>query len=238
LHVIPALAPVGASLAPAADALVHEVKYVMPASSAAMTEAWLQAVCRAERERPPAWVCSVYVDRPGLELLDEKINSDYYKTKVRVRWYEPLAGAATGPAFLEIKQRAGTTRDKRRVALPVGGAEVAQWPLEDPRWLTLLAGAAGLVPGVLMPLLRMRYVRSRFLDLVTPTRIALDRNITVTAVHPRLAAGPLPAVLQSAIVEWKGPSPELPPALRVLTRLGARRQSYSKYLAGMLAAIR
>jgi hypothetical protein len=217
--------------------LVHEIKYVMPAASAGPAEAWLKATCRPERAYPPAWVCSVYFDSPGADLLEEKTNSDYLKTKVRVRWYEPLAGPAGGPAFLEIKQRAGTTREKRRLALSTPAADVAGWPLHDPRWLLLVAPAAARIGGPLAPVLRMRYVRSRFFDSLSETRVALDRHLEVTAVHPALRPRPVPAGLPWAVVEWKGTSPELSSGLRGLTRFGAGRQSFSKYLAGMLAAL-
>jgi hypothetical protein len=217
--------------------LVHEIKYVMPAASAGPAEAWLTATCRPERAYPPAWVCSVYFDHPGADLLDEKINSDYLKTKVRVRWYEPLAGPPGGPAFLEIKQRAGTTREKRRLALGTPAVELAGWPLHDPRWLNLIAPAAARVGGPLAPVLRMRYVRARFFDGLSATRVALDRHLAVTAAQPALRPRPLPAELPWAVVEWKGTSPELSSSLHGLTRFGARRQSFSKYLAGMLAAL-
>lgn len=229
---VPAIVPPAAPL----GSLVHEIKYVMPAASAGPAEAWLSAVCLPERAHPPAWVCSVYYDRPDGALLDEKINSDYLKTKLRVRWYEPLAGAGTGPAFLEVKQRAGTSREKDRILLAAPAAEVASWPLTDPRWLQLLAPASGLVRGPLGPVLRMRYVRSRFFDRLTATRVALDRALTVTGAHPSLRPGPLPAPVPWAVFEWKGQTPELSPALRGLTTFGAHRRPFSKYLAGMLAA--
>ena len=134
-------------------ALTHEIKYVMPAASAGPAEAWLNAVCRPERAYPPAWVCSVYFDRLDGTLLDEKINSDYDKTKLRVRWYAPLAGEAAGAAFLEVKRRTGTSREKHRIVLAEPAAEIASWPIVDPRWLRLLAPAAGLVSGPLRAVL-------------------------------------------------------------------------------------
>ena len=217
--------------------LVHEIKYVMPAASAAPAEAWLNATCRPERTYPPAWVCSVYFDHPSGALLDEKVNSDYLKTKVRVRWYEPVAGPARGSAFLEIKQRAGTTREKHRVALSSPAADVAGWALHDPRWLAVIAPAAARIGGPLGPVLRMRYRRARFFDGLSGTRVALDRDLTVIAAHPALRPRPLPAPLPWAVVEWKGTSPELSSSLGALSRFGARRRSFSKYLAGMLAAL-
>ena len=71
----------------------------MPAAHATPLASWLAAVCHPERAYPPARVVTVYFDTPDLALLGEKIDSDYLKTKVRVRWYAPLAGAGRGVAF-------------------------------------------------------------------------------------------------------------------------------------------
>ena len=83
----------------------------------------------------------------------------------------------------------------------------------------------------------MRYVRARYFDGQSGTRVALDRDLAVTEAHPALRPRPLPTELPWAVVEWKGTSPELSSSLRALTRFGARRHSFSKYLAGMLAAL-
>ena len=235
---MPCPVPESAALAASPAPLVHEIKYVMPAASAGPAEAWLNAVCRPERGFPPAWVCSVYFDRPDGGLLDEKINSDYLKTKLRIRWYEPLAGAPTGEAFLEVKRRAGTSREKHRIGLGVPAAEVRSWSIADPRWLGLLPPASGLVGGPLGPVLRMRYVRTRFFDGPSGARLALDRMLTVTAMHPALRPGPLPAVVPWAVFEWKGSTPDVSPTLRGLVGFGAHRRAFSKYLAGMLAGTR
>jgi hypothetical protein len=216
--------------------LVHEIKHVLPAASAGPVEAWLGAVCRSERDRPPAWVTSVYFDSPGLHLLDEKVNSDYLKVKVRVRWYESLDGTTGEPAFLEVKRRIGTRRDKQRSVVSLPGAALAQWALEDPRWLSLVAGADPAAGPGLRPSLKLRYVRTRFLCDGSGARVAADRRIEVVAVHRALAAVPVRAQVGQAVVEWKGLTADLPFHLRAITNFGARRQSFSKYLAAAQAA--
>ena len=216
--------------------LVHEIKHVMPAASAAPAEAWLGVVCRPEHERPPAWVISVYLDSPDLALLDEKVNSDYLKIKVRVRWYVTLNGAIGEPAFLEVKRRIGTRRDKQRTPIVVPASALARWPLEDPRWMPLVrATAPELEPG-LRPSLALRYIRSRFLCDLPAARLAADRRIEVTAVHRALGSGPRRADIGQAVLEWKGLTPDLPFHLRAITSFGARRQSFSKYQAAAQAA--
>lgn len=218
--------------------LTHEIKYVLPAGAAGSLAGWLGAVARPERARPPAWVVSVYFDTPGLSLLDEKVNSDYYKTKVRVRWYRAAdRHGSPSAAFVEMKRRIGNRRDKWRVPLGVGADALAGWSLDDPRWLHVLAplrALAPLPPG-LAPVLRLQYFRARFVDAAASARLAVDQHLTVAAVSPRLRARPLPALLPDAVFEWKGPSVELPVYLTPITRFGARRRSFSKYLAGMQA---
>ena len=74
-------------------------------------------------------------------MLSEKIDSDYLKTKVRVRWYGPGDSRAS-TVFAEVKHRIGNRRDKVRVMLDVTAAELARWPLWDSRWPALLAESA------------------------------------------------------------------------------------------------
>jgi hypothetical protein len=62
----------------------------------------------------------------------------------------------------------------------------------------------------------------------------LDSGIAATAAHPRIG-GQVPALLNLAVLEAKGASADLPPALRPVVRFGARRGAMSKYLACYLA---
>jgi hypothetical protein len=212
-----------------------ELKYVLPQSRAPFAVAWLASVARPEREYPPALVVTTYYDTPGLGLLDEKIDSDYLKTKVRVRWYAPLDGRpAAGPVFVECKLREGATRGKQRVAADVGATDLESLPLSAPLWPPLLDGLRREVPDLpadLAPVMRVVYARYRFTD-ARRARIAIDTGITVAAVNPgRLSCPPRLDSLPWAVFEYKGPGADLPPELAPITRLGARRTAFSKYLA-------
>jgi VTC domain len=212
-----------------------ELKYLLPRSRARFAAAWLASVARPERAYPPALVVTTYYDTPGLDLLDEKIDSDYLKTKVRVRWYAPLDGRpAEGPVFAECKHREGATRDKRRVITAVRPADLEALPLWAPLWPTLLAGLRAEVPELppdLAPVLRVVYTRSRFTDART-ARLAMDTDISVAAVNPaRLSCPPRIESLPWAVFEYKGHGADLPAQLAPVTRLGARRSAFSKYLA-------
>ncbi len=217
--------------------LEHEVKYIVPAAAGPSLAAWLGGVCRPERAYPPGRVVTVYFDTPDLALLGEKIDSDYLKQKMRVRWYAPLDGPGRGPAFAEVKRRVGNRRDKPRMPLPVDASELERWRLDDPRWLALAETVARGELGAgrnLSPVLRLTYTRRRFVEPQGTARVVLDTGIAATAAHPRIG-GQVPALLDLAVLEAKGASAELPPVLRPVVRFGARRGAMSKYLACYLA---
>lgn len=71
----------------------HEIKLELASGRAGAVAAFLAAYCRPDPEHPGGRVSTIYYDTPELCLLGEKTNSDFLKTKVRLRWY----GEPTGP---------------------------------------------------------------------------------------------------------------------------------------------
>jgi hypothetical protein len=215
--------------------LEREIKFLVPAGRSASLRAWLASVSRPEPRYPPALVCTTYFDTPDLSLLGEKIDSDYLKTKVRVRWYASLAGDPDGsPVFAEVKYRVGTRRDKLRVRIDADPSVLDATPLHSPIWVGLvdrLRAQAPAVPSRLQPILSLRYARYRYLDIATAARLTVDENITVTALNRTRVVGRVPAQLPVAVFECKGAHDDLPRHLGAVVRLGARRGSCSKFLA-------
>src|SRR5688572_26159644 len=115
----------------------RELKFAFPDVRADVARRWLDAICRRDPQFPAAVVSTIYYDTPDLTALGEKINSDYLKHKIRLRWYADLAGAPSGPAFVEAKLRVGTRRAKVRVQVPDSAEELAGWDLEDPRLVSM-----------------------------------------------------------------------------------------------------
>ncbi len=82
--------------------------------------------------------------------------------------------------------------------------------------------------------MHLTYRRERFIEAASGLRISLDSEITALRIADWAAAAPgirrLPGNLRSPIlVELKGGSRDLPPALATLAALGGRRESFSKY---------
>lgn len=207
---------------------MFESKFVAPAAAAAPLLRRLEHACAADGEHPDDEIHSVYFDSPRGDAVAEVDNGDYHKDKVRVRWY----GGGDSPAFVELKQKIGSRRNKVRVPVPELRRDL---PLHHPAWLIVPTRlrAAGAAPpaGLLQPTLHICYRRHRFVDAATGARLALDREIRAVDVHPRfarlaaLARRPTPW----CVFELKAASRHLPVNLRFVIELGARRQAFSKY---------
>jgi hypothetical protein len=211
----------------------RELKYGLPAGRAALARRILSAACRPDNDYPSGCIWTIYYDTPGLASLREKVNSDYLKLKIRLRWYSELDRPAAGPAFIEAKRRVGTRRDKVRLQLPYTGSDLAGWTLEDGRLTTLpqLLRAKGIaLHGIWHPVVLIRYRRDRYVEPLSGARVNLDSGITALALHAGFSSTFTPGPLGLAVVEVKGWQEELPFALRNLLPLGARKLSVSKFL--------
>ena len=212
----------------------RELKFVLPNGRLAHARRWLDALCRRDAAFPEALVWTIYYDTPALDLLGEKINSDYLKRKIRLRWYSDLEGNASGPAFMEAKMRTGNRRSKVRVRLAHPAQELATWSMQDARFR---AFPALLRPhGVLdaerwQPVVQIRYRRDRFVEPASRARISLDGDIAGSAVNPVILGSADLSELPVAVLEVKGAVDELPLALRPMLQLGAHKTSFSKFMA-------
>ncbi len=210
-----------------------ELKFIGERWRGATVLCWLRRVCRPDPVFPESTIFTVYYDTPALDCLWDKRNSDYLKTKIRLRWY--LVGdRVTDSAFLEIKSRLGSRREKRRVALPYQ----ARWPtsgsLDTPSLRlapSLLRPMGFLASDDYRPVLLVRYRRHRFIEPHTGLRASLDRDIHAPAVSRAEGLTPNPLPLPTTVFEFKGKRDHLPESLGTVTALGFRKSSFSKYAA-------
>lgn len=218
---------------PALRAGERELKFSLPAGRVHMVRRRLEHLCRRDPEFPAAIVWTIYYDTPALDSLGEKLNSDYLKRKIRVRWYSDLEGRAAGPAFVEAKLRVGTRRSKERARLPYPAEEIATWDLQDTRLLSLplmLREKGILEQAAWLPMMRLRYRRDRFVEPLSRSRVSLDADIAASAVNRRFVSTIDSSPLATAVLEVKGASDELPIALRSLLPIGLHKRSFSKFL--------
>jgi len=220
--------------------LEYELKFLLPPQRVPAALACLDALCRPDPIHPENVVASLYYDTRRLDSYHEKAASDLFKTKVRLRWYEePKTGRRFHGAFLEVKHRIGLRRRKLRVETGSGATELADLPFDHPRLCSLpglLRSRDRSVPGGLRPLLVVSYLRRRYVDPASASRISLDIGISV----PRADSGVFPhrptRALEAAVLEVKNRRGELPPGLHSLIRVGSRLASFSKYAACVSAA--
>jgi hypothetical protein len=224
------------------DHLERELKFVFPAARGVLARSLVETVCKADAEHPAGTLSTVYFDTPNLQLLGEKVDSDYLKTKVRLRWYSPIGGHDDlAPAFLEIKSRIGDRRQKVRVKTPLTAATLRDLAFDRVEFDDVLELARPLgirLPARLLPVLLVRYDRYRFVEPMSSSRISIDMNIGAPRGYHRLVRDAAPVVLQHAVLEVKGAGAELPRVLHPLIRVGARRGSSSKYAAAAFAMLK
>lgn len=214
----------------------RELKFIVTAKRAGRIAQWLEAVCRPDPDHPRAIVESLYFDTPRLHCVDEKLNSDYLKSKFRLRWYrlpdEPPQ--EDGPVFAEAKLRTGCYRHKLRAESPFPTPWLFETPLEDSGLLgfeRLIRSHGIAVRHTLVPSFTVAYDRRRYVDHASGARLCVDTMIRVPRVNRMLLPrAPLPC-LETAVVEVKGQHQVLPAHLHTLTDLGCRVASWSKYAA-------
>lgn len=213
---------------------VQELKFSIPARRHSATLASLTQILGADPSHPDNWVNTVYFDNTRLDSLGEKLNGDSLKRKVRLRWYEEVAGGAPSAPFLEVKLRQGRLRRKLRAPAPLAGGARLRLALEHPSWIDLprrvappeFRVAAGLRPTVLV-----RYRRRRFVHRHGGDRIALDFEIGATACHRGLLPDAELRPLRDSILEVKTATHVSAHLAALIRALDGTPRSISKYAA-------
>ena len=168
----------------------HETKFVLNNSAAHTFVQWLACRCLPDPDFPTGIISSIYYDTQDWQFLQEKYNSDYLKTKVRVRWYADIDSEQPETvSYLEAKYKIGAKRDKVRIKIDVSGHWLSSVSLDDQALLEIprrLWSENVEIPGHLYPTLQINYKRQRFIEPLTGTRLNVDYDIWVPDVNRQM----------------------------------------------------
>jgi hypothetical protein len=199
--------------------------------------AFLMHICDPAPEFPEGQVTSCYYDTPQLDEYFTSIDGEVEKNKVRLRWYDALPPDGQVTAFLELKSKHGAESTKQRTPVNVSAsllsAEDFEAALPRDTLVRHLLSFGYQQPSDLRPTVLVTYRRCRFIEPHTQMGLSLDSNISAWLVGEHRH---LPATRhQSAVLELKGGSLDLPLRLRAVLRFGTLWTAYSKYTTSIEA---
>ena len=219
----------------------YETKYIFPKARARCISEHLDHRFVRDFQYPANVVTSIYFDTLNWAFYGEKLNSDYLKTKLRLRWYGMETGDDVTRCYLEQKMKIGSSRAKQRKTVEVQTTVLEQNPCRQSAIWELGEQAArdfvGL-PQPLLPVAVIRYHRQRWIDPLTGSRISLDDKIQCIDVTPLLMVSILPVTLLSSVVEFKHQPLRRADPLPEATRPFVRKAAFSKYVTCLEAMIR
>lgn len=195
---------------------------------------WAEYSCVHDPAYYSGTISSIYFDTPSLYHYCEKRNSDYVKSKVRLRWYEDVHASDRTfdvPCFIEVKTKRGVSRHKGRKQILLSSDRLRDDPFSDEEILAIpeqVYELDYLSPGILVPMLLIQYNRRRYVEPDSGSRIAIDTDIRCVRANGAYVAGLPPVHLEAGVLEIKGPLRGLP---RLLMPLSAQLtpEAFSKY---------
>ncbi len=211
-----------------------EQKYIFIGQQKQMILDWLDHTCIRDPLFYSGTVSSIYYDSPRMNLYMEKRNSDFLKTKVRLRWYEKIEEFESNfgiKCYLEVKNKIGATREKKRIEVLVSSKKLSHHPFSEKDILNMPSKVLelGELPrGILVPMLLIKYDRFRFIDLQSNSRVSVDINIQCARANNKYLAALLPVNLGMGVLEVKGNHRQLPNSFREIGTY-LTKESFSKY---------
>jgi hypothetical protein len=214
-----------------------ERKYYLTPQEVGLAYGLLRQVCLPAREYPSEQINSLYFDTADLDQHERSASGDYYKDKVRIRWYgedKNLQGVQT--VFLELKSRRGFTSTKQRLKLQMPAENLTPTNLGKgivPKALLkdTLARFGYFLPEILLPVIRISYWRYRFSEIMTEQRVSLDCHIRSTMIMLGWGNDEKELELPGGVIEIKGKTMELPETLRRARLFYTDWTRFSKYSA-------
>ena len=194
------------------------------------------AVMKAHYTKDPEfsenYIFNIYFDTPSMSLLQDKLNGDLHKQKIRVRWYGDTPDLLIpNTAKLECKKRINAGGIKKAVPITMPAKNIHSL-LKSGSWSKILQQSLSKTlawpPHLLWPMVLTRYRRRRFIDQATGTRLSFDDQICSLALSSTLINRGLgPTQLDDAVIEVKNNTGEMPRLLQLTDHL--RITSFSKY---------
>lgn len=178
-------------------------------------------------------VNSIYFDSLDNQSYYEKINGDFLKSKVRIRWYEqdPCKNSIT--VYIEIKKKIGQARDKLRYHISLPVSQFKKYLKNDDSLRSLLEEVLKanqiFFKSNLYPVVRIQYQRNRFVCPFTQSRLSLDSNIKGQAISNLDYFNKFEVFLPDLIFEVKQQKYQDMIWLNLLYQIGFRRQNFSKF---------
>jgi hypothetical protein len=214
-----------------------ERKFYLPAAKIPFAAHLLRHCCMQDRQYPGGTIHSVYYDTSDDAALHDSNEGNPIRNKIRVRWYDhPQKASAPTPVFLELKSKDGFAGTKQRKKILVPALRLTNPSLHgsilDLTTIHQTLFQFGYYPdGLLHPAIYISYRRLRFEDVLTGVRISLDWDIHSSMVLPHLNGHGGSVRMHGGVIEIKGPSMDIPPAVRSIRYLGTDWSRYSKFAA-------
>jgi len=217
-----------------APILVNERKFTAHILDYNRARALISHYCAPDPVYYKGTVNSIYFDTHNLSAFDEKINGDTYKRKYRLRWYDVENVCSNEQnAFIEIKYRYGSARDKLRKVVSADPEWLSCVDLRDSALRDFLYKHACMLddnlPLNLYPALCITYDRLRFCCRQSGLTVCIDTNIRVNRINPDFFSSTTAMLLNVVVCEIKGHNLPMVPWADALYKAGFRLRSFSKY---------
>ncbi len=211
----------------------RELKYIFDENVKESLLTELKFKCADDSEYEYNTINSIYFDTVDHLLAMEKASSDYFKSKVRIRWYTYPNNETKSKLYLEFKRKIGSTREKKRILLPYNYNE-CQLLLADgilPEYIRkqISLFCPELVSLNLKPMMVISYNRHRFVEPFTNSRVACDSEIRARSFSVNSGYVHTSIRLNNIVLEIKGKGDVLPTCLRSLSVKGLKKAAFSKY---------
>jgi hypothetical protein len=212
-----------------------ERKFFVPPEKMLFARSMLSHICLKDSKYPEGVINSLYFDTPDLECFQKSDDGSYERDKIRIRWYDkPDNQQEEVPVYLELKSKKGFASKKHRRKFFVPAERLNRFNacntiISRDMILRLLSEFGYFPEDLLLPVILITYSRSRFVEILTGTRLSFDWRISSLATAAGLGYSEKNLMLDGGIIEIKGPSMEIPVSLRPLIGLGVDWTRFSKY---------